>query len=71
MKKILAALLIAVLICPAAIAKKKDEQPAQGLQYINLTWWEKYNDPILTEYQSRLYEKNPDSKIASLKVKEG
>ena len=71
MKKILAALLIAVLICPAAIAKKKDEQPAQGLQYINLSWWEKYNDPILTEYQSRLYEKNPDLKIASLKVKEG
>lgn len=70
MKKIIIAMLITVMLTPAAFAKKKEKQPEQGIQYMNISWWEKYNDPILTEYQNRIYEKNPDLKIASLKVKE-
>lgn len=71
MKKVILTLMIALLLSPVAYAKKKENFPEQNIQYINLSWWEKYNDPLLTEYQAKIYEKNPDLKIASLKVKEG
>lgn len=71
MKKIIIGFIILVILSPSAIAKKKETQPEQEIHYINLSWWERYNDPVLTEYQSRLYEKNPDLKIAALKVREG
>lgn len=54
-----------------AISKQqKTTQPTQTA-YLNLNWWEKYNDPILTSHLQELYDKNHDLKIAALKVKEG
>lgn len=53
-----------------AFAKQKNTQPVQTA-YLNTSWWEKYNDPILTAHIQELYLKNHDLKIAALKVKEG
>lgn len=77
MKKIIAALITLIFVMPffitgAAYAKaKKEQQNTDKTEYLNLSWWEKYNDPILTGYIQELYEKNHDLKIAALKVKEG
>ena len=82
MKKILTALItllfavqiFAPLASSSAFAKKnkkEEQQRSQRLQYLNLSWWEKYNDPILTGYIQELYDKNHDLKIAALKVQEG
>ena len=82
MKKILTALItllfavqiFAPLASSSAFAKKnkkEEQQRSQCLQYLNLSWWEKYNDPILTGYIQELYDKNHDLKIAALKVQEG
>ncbi len=82
MKKLLAALItllfavqiVAPLASTSAFARKnKKEQNEEALhtQYLNLQWWEKYNDPILTGYLQELYDKNHDLKIAALKVMEG
>ena len=77
MKKILAALITLFIVMPvfitgAAYAKtKKQPEKIDKTEYLNLSWWEKYNDPILTGYIQELYEKNHDLKIAALKVKEG
>ena len=77
MKKILAALITLLFVVPIfcnneAIAKKaKKNQETDRTQYLNLSWWEKYNDPLLTGYIQELYEKNHDLKIAAIKVKEG
>lgn len=50
---------------------KEQLQEQNKIEYLNISWWEKYNDPILSEYLQELYEKNYDLKIAALKVKEG
>ena len=76
MKKFFTTLILCVfmLSCLPAEAKKdkkEEQQQTQRLEYLNLSWWEKYNDPILTSYIRELYEKNHDLKIAALKVKEG
>ena len=82
MKKLLTALItllfvvqiFAPLASTSAFARKnKKEQNEKALhtQYLNLQWWEKYNDPILTGYLQELYDKNHDLKIAALKVMEG
>ena len=82
MKKILTALItllfavqiFAPLASSSAFAKKnkkEEQQRSQRLQYLNLSWWEKYKDPILTGYIQELYDKNHDLKIAALKVQEG
>ena len=76
MKKFFTTLILCVfmLYCLPAEAKKdkkEEQQQTQRLEYLNLSWWEKYNDPILTSYIRELYEKNHDLKIAALKVKEG
>ncbi len=82
MKKTLTALItllfvvqiFAPLASTSALARKnKNEQNEEALhtQYLNLSWWEKYNDPVLTGYLQELYDKNHDLKIAALKVKEG
>ena len=53
--------------------KKKDKkvQPSQSkYEYINLEWWESFNDPILEGYIIKALENNKDLKIASLSVDE-
>lgn len=68
-----------ILICALTLSlqyaeskpnKKLNTENNDTLQYLNISWWEKYNDPILTEYIAELYQKNHDLKIATLKVKE-
>ena len=82
MKKLLTALItllfvvqiFAPLTSTSAFAKKnkkEEQQKEQRMQYLNLSWWEKYNDPILTGYLQELFDKNHDLKIAALKVQEG
>lgn len=77
MKKTLSALLtllfvLQIFVPPAdAKTRRKDNEDAKHIEYLNMSWWEKYNDPVLTGYLQELYEKNHDLKIAALKVKEG
>ena len=50
--------------------KKAIEEKKNKLDYINIDWWESYNDQYLTDYILKAVENNPDAKIASLKVEE-
>lgn len=40
------------------------------LDYINIDWWENFNDPILKSYIIRALENNQDLKVATLKTEE-
>lgn len=80
MKKHIAALITLCFVLPIFTmtpaqcrqkASKTQQETKNRLEYLNLNWWEKYNDPILTGHLQELYEKNYDLKIAALKVKEG
>lgn len=53
------------------VKNEPKNENSQKIEYLNISWWDKYNDPILTGYIQELYEKNHDLKIAALKVKEG
>lgn len=61
-------------VSPAfAIFDKKKEQKKQKQQetiegYVNLNWWQDFDDQYLNEYIVRAIENNPDLKIATLKV---
>lgn len=71
MKKIF---ILALLICltPAipAFAKKHENNQQGHIEYMNMPWWEKYNDENLTNNLLTLYKNNYDLKNAALKVKE-
>ena len=67
--------LIIVLICLTLIptqtlAKTKNIQDNNDLQYMNLTWWQKFNDQKLNDYLMTIYKNNPDLKIATIKNKQ-
>ena len=67
--------LILILICLAlipqqTIAKTKNIQNNNDLQYMNLTWWEKFNDQQLNDYLMTVYKNNQDLKIATIKNKQ-
>ncbi len=56
-----------------ALSKKEIKSAAEKekhLEYINLAWWENFNDDYLTEYILKAIVNNPDAKIATLKVEE-
>ncbi len=62
-----------ILLCTfnvTAEAKNKKNTPDYRLEYLNLDWWQKYNDPVLTGYITTAFENNQDLKIASLNVKQ-
>lgn len=63
-------LLISAAIQFPAFARPVQPQKAEHIEYINLAWWEKYNDEYLTDNLLKLYENNYDLKNAALKVKE-
>ena len=63
-------LLISAAIQFPAFARPVQPQKAEHIEYMNLAWWEKYNDEYLTENLLKLYENNYDLKNAALKVKE-
>ena len=50
--------------------KKALEEKQNKINYINIEWWENYNDPYLTEYIYKALANNKDLKIATLKVEE-
>lgn len=50
--------------------KKAIEEKQNKLNYINIDWWESYNDEYLTSYILKAISNNPDVKIATLKVEE-
>lgn len=63
-------LLISAYIQFPAFARPVQPQKAEHIEYMNLAWWEKYNDEYLTDNLLKLYENNYDLKNAALKVKE-
>ncbi len=67
--KILLTLLILLCNLSVAQAKTKDNSNYK-LEYLNLDWWQKYNDPILNDYLTTAFENNQDLKIATLNVKQ-
>lgn len=75
MKKInILIITLCLLLCnvSTAYAKKaeKNNKDDYRLEYLNLQWWQKYNDPALTQYIIKAYENNQDLKIANLNVKQ-
>ena len=50
--------------------KKALETKAAKLGYINIDWWESYNDEYLKDYILKALSNNPDMKLATLKVEE-
>lgn len=66
--KILIILLSLMLITPQALAKtKKTNETPATIEYINIKWWENFNDSLLSDYMMKLYKNNPDLKIATIK----
>lgn len=72
MKKLkLIILLICLTLMPTqTFAKTKNIQDNNDLQYMNLTWWQKFNDQKLNDYLRTIYKNNPDLKIATIKNKQ-
>lgn len=64
-------LLICLTLMPTqTFAKTKNIQDNNDLQYMNLTWWQKFNDQKLNDYLMTIYKNNPDLKIATIKNKQ-
>ena len=62
-----------ILLCTVSLADAKTKSNSNEnyrLEYLNLDWWQKYNDPVLTDYISTAFKNNQDLKIAALNVKE-
>lgn len=57
-------------IASAKTAKKAPEKESATVQYLNLEWWETFNDPALSNYLQKLFQNNHDLKIAGLRIKE-
>lgn len=72
MKKLkLIILFICLTLMPTqTFAKTKNIQDNNDLQYMNLTWWQKFNDQKLNDYLMTIYKNNPDLKIATIKNKQ-
>ena len=68
--KILLALLLLLCTISTAQAKTNKKDVDNRIEYLNLDWWQKYNDPVLTEYMSIAFQNNQDLKIATLNVKQ-
>ena len=66
MKKIIFTLLFLLIFMPFAISKQEE---VNTIQYLNLDWWNKFNDDKLTGYILSAYENNPDLKVASINTK--
>ena len=73
MKNFKILLTLFILLCSfniTAEAKNKKNTPDYRIEYLNLDWWQKYNDPVLTDYITTAFKNNQDLKIASLNVKQ-
>lgn len=65
--KILIIVLSLLLTAPQTLAKKQKNSEPSTIEYINIKWWNKFNDPILDNYIMKLYKNNQDLKIATIK----
>lgn len=65
--KILIIIFSLLLIAPQSMAKSKKNTESSNIEYINIKWWENFNDSILTDYMMKLYKNNQDLKIATIK----
>ena len=72
MKILKITLTLFILLCNFApvYAAKHKENPDYRLEYLNLKWWENYEDPILNDYLVKAYQNNQDLKIATINVKQ-
>ncbi|HIT92358.1 MAG TPA: TolC family protein [Candidatus Stercorousia faecigallinarum] len=61
-----------ILLCNLTVAQAKASKNTTDYrtEYLNLDWWQKYNDPVLTDYITTAFKNNQDLKIASLNVKQ-
>lgn len=62
-----------ILLCTVSLADAKTKNNSNEnyrIEYLNLDWWQKYNDPVLTNYISTAFKNNQDLKIATLNVKQ-
>lgn len=63
--------LVVLLLCSFSVAQAKTQpQNDYRIEYLNLNWWEKYNDNVLTDYITRAFQNNQDLKIAAINVKQ-
>ena len=67
-KIILTLFILLCNICPT-YAKHKENSDYR-LEYLNIKWWENYNDPILVDTLMKAYQNNQDLKIATISVKQ-
>lgn len=71
-KRLYIVLFLILTLCtgllPVSAAKQKETD--NRIEYLNLSWWDKYNDPTLSGYIQDLYKNNQDLKIAHLKTKQ-
>ncbi len=73
MKKIFLIILLFLVFMMPSFAKQQENNQKyikNNLTYLNLEWWQNYNDEILIEHLKKLFESNYDLKNALLKVKE-
>lgn len=70
MKKIITILLFLLITIPTNALCKTNEASINTFEYINMPYWQKYNDEILLEHINSLYQNNHDLKIAAYKLEE-
>ena len=63
-------LLVCLLFTCPVFARTKNTEPQKHIEYMNIEWWERFNDENLTNNLLKVYEKNYDLKNTALKVKE-
>lgn len=60
-----------ILLCNLSVVQAKTKSNEDyRIEYLNLNWWQKYNDPVLTDYLTTAYKNNQDLKIATINVKQ-
>lgn len=65
-------LLLLFAQCLFAEAKTKVEvEPKKQVFYLNIDWWDEFNNPQLHDYLIKVFENNHDLKIVNLNIKKG
>ena len=71
MKNLKIILTLFILLCNLTVVQAKTKTDDDyRIEYLNLGWWQKYNDPVLTDYLTTAYKNNQDLKIAAINVKQ-
>ena len=64
MKIIKVLLILFILLCTVSLVDAKtNSNENYRLEYLNLDWWQKYNDQVLIDYISAAFKNNQDLKI--------